>query len=447
MKYNKNTFSIVLNMAIPAIIESFFVSFAGFVDSMMVSTLGAESVAAVGLTTQPKFMGLAIFIAINVSLSALVARRFGQKDRKSANSILYTAIILIFILTIIISSVCVSFAPEILRFCGTTNETHDNAVLYYRIIMAGMLFNCIQMGINSAQRGAGNTKITMRTNLVSNSVNIVFNYLLIGGKFGFPRLGIAGAALATVLGTVVSSIISIFSIMKKDCFISIRYIIREKIKPSFVALKNIIQVGYSVFFEQMLLRIGFMMTALMAADQGTGAMAAHQVAMNTMSLTFAFGDGLQSAAVALIGRSLGEKNPDKAKEYGGACQFIGGIISVALAVIYFSGAKTVMGWFFKEREIIDIGVGLMKMVIITVLFQVRQVIYMGSLRGAGDTLFTAIVSASSVTIMRTATSYIFGYVLGFGIYGVWAGILADQFARCIAATLRFRAGKWIHIKI
>ena len=81
--------------------------------------------------------------------------------------------------------------------------------------MGGMIFNCIQMGINSAQRGAGNTKITMRTNMTSNTINIIFNYLLIGGHFGFPALGIQGASLATVLGTVVASVMSIASIMKK----------------------------------------------------------------------------------------------------------------------------------------------------------------------------------------------------------------------------------------
>ena len=89
----------------------------------------------------------------------------------------------------------------------------------------------------------------------------------------------------------------------------------HKIKPTFAAFLNLIKVGYSVFFEQVLMRIGFMLTAIMAADQGTDAMAAHQVGMNIMALSFSFGDGLQSTAVALIGRSLGAGDPDLAKEY------------------------------------------------------------------------------------------------------------------------------------
>ncbi len=436
-----------LNMAVPAMIESFFIAFAGLVDSLMVSSLGANAVAAVGLTAQPKFMGLSVFIALNVSISALVARRFGENDKKSANSVLYTSLAVIVFLSVILGVGLCIFAPAIMTFCGSTPETHDSAVLYYRIIMGGMIFNCVQMGINSAQRGVGNTRITMRTNITSNTINIIFNYFLINGNCGFPALGIMGAALATVLGTVVSCIMSIISIMKPSGFVSIPYIIKEKIRPTMRAFKNIVHVGYSVFFEQILMRIGFMATAIMAAKQGNAAMAAHQVGMNIMGLSFSFGDGLQAAAVALIGRSLGEKKPDKAKEYGSVCQMIGGIISVALAVLYFFGARLLMSMFFKEEEIISIGIGIMYIIIVTVLFQIRQVIYMGCLRGAGDTLYTAVASTISVTIIRTFVGLFCGYTLGWGINGIWLGVLGDQVARYIFATIRFKKGKWTEIKI
>ena len=436
-----------MNMAVPAMIESFFVAFAGLIDSLMVSALGSNAVAAVGLTAQPKFMGLSVFLAINVAISALVARRFGENKRREANALLSTALVLICGLSVLLGIVFVVLAPQIMNLCGSTPETHDSAVLYYRIVMGGMIFNCIQMGINSAQRGAGNTKITMRTNITSNTLNIIFNYLLINGHCGFPALGIMGAALATVLGTVVSCIMSVISIMKSDFFVSIPYIIKEKIMPSMRALKNLVKVGYSVFFEQILMRIGFMMTAIMAANQGNAAMAAHQVGMNIMALSFSFGDGLQAAAVALIGRSLGEKKPEKAKEFGRTCQMIGGIISVALAVIYFFGARLLMGLFFEEAEIVGIGVGIMRLIIIIVLFQIRQVIYMGCLRGAGDTLYTAIASTISVTLIRTGVSYLCGYALGWGIAGIWMGVLGDQISRYVFAAMRFKKGKWVQIKI
>lgn len=446
-QYNKEDIAKTLNMAWPAMLESFFTALAGLIDSLMVSSLGSYAVAAVGLTTQPKFLGLSVFFAANVAISALVARRMGEDKRKEANRIFSTFLILILILGLLLSVLFVVLADPIIRLCGSEELTHESAVIYFKIIMGGMIFNCIQMGVNSAQRGAGNTRITMRTNLVSSGVNIVANYLLIGGHFGFPALGIRGAALATVLGTVVASVMSVQSVWKKDTFVSIPLIFREKIQPSFVALKNIVKVGYSVFAEQVLMRIGFMLTAIMAAAQGTAAMAAHQVGMNIMGLSFSFGDGLQATAVALIGYSLGAGQPDKAKDYGKTCRMIGAVISVVLSVVYFLGARPLMQLFFEEEEIVSIGVGIMHVIIFVVILQIVQVIYMGCLRGAGDTLYTAVASAFSVTIMRTLGSYIFGYMLGMGITGIWIGVVADQLSRYILASVRFRRGKWTEIKI
>lgn len=446
-KLDKDILKECFNMAWPAMLESFFVAFAGLVDSYMVSTLGAYSVAAVGLTTQPKFIGFSLFFATNVAVTALVARRKGQDKKEEANVLAVTSLCFVLVMAVIVSILMVACANPIISFCGSTEETHKEAVAYFQIIMGGMIFNCIQMVINSAQRGVGNTKITMRTNLVSNTLNIIFNYLLIGGKFGFPALGVQGAALATVLGTVVASIMSIISICKKDNFISIPLIIQKKIRPKFTALMQLIRLGYSVFFEQILMRIGFMLTAIMAADQGNNAMAAHQVAMNIMGLSFSFGDGLQSAAVALLGRSMGQNNPELAKKYGATCQKIGACIAAVLSVLYFFGARPLYSLYFAEPEIIEIGVGIMRVIIFIVILQIPQVIYMGCLRGAGDTLYTAVASTISVTVVRTFVSWFFGYVLGFGIIGIWLGVVADQLSRFIFGSIRFKMGKWTEIKI
>lgn len=401
-KYHKDTFQTAVNMAWPAIVESFFIAFAGLVDSLMVSSLGSYAVAAVGLTTQPKLLGLAFFFALNVSISALVARRRGEQRQGAANETLVTALVFIILAAAAFSVGFVAFASPIIHLCGSTAETHNGAVTYFRIIMGGMIFNCIQMGINSAQRGAGNTKITMRTNVTSNMINIILNYLLINGHFGFPALGIQGAALATVTGTVVGCVMSILSITKQDGFLNLGYILKNKIKPTLAAFISLVRVGYSVFFEQVFMRIG---------------------------------------------RSLGAKKPDLAKEYGRTCRLIGAGIAVCLVAIYLFGGRWLYSLFFEEQHIIEIGVSIIHVIIFVVIFQICQVIYMGCLRGAGDTLYTAVASMISVTFIRTIVSYLGGYTLGLGIVGIWFGVLADQMSRFIFATIRFKQGKWVKIKI
>ena len=143
------------------------------------------------------------------------------------------------------------------------------------------------MIVNAAQRGAGNTKIALRTNMVSNLVNVVFNYLLIGGNFGFPALGTRGAALATVIGSVLGCAMSLHSMFAKSSFVYIRGV--KGFFTSKFDVRSLLNVGSSAFVEQIFLRIGFLLFAITVANLGTTAYAAHQIGMNMMSLTFSLG--------------------------------------------------------------------------------------------------------------------------------------------------------------
>ena len=151
--------------------------------------------------------------------------------------------------------------------------------------------------------------------------------------------------------------------------------------------------------------------------------------------------------MALIGYSLGARDERRARQYGAICRMLGGCVSVVLAVVYFFGGEWLYSLFFTEKEIIAIGVQIMRIIIFVVLLQIAQVIYMGCLRGAGDTLYTAVASTVSVTVIRTAGSWFFGYVLNWGIAGIWMGVVADQLARFLFASIRFKQGKWTRIKI
>ncbi len=440
-------FGEALHMAWPAVLESFFVSLAGMIDTLMVSTLGAASVAAVGLTTQPKFIGLSFFLSMNIAVSALIARRKGQNRQDTANETLLTALFYTLLMCILVTLICVVFAGQIITLCGSNSETHDPAVIYFRIIMGGMLFNVISLVINSAQRGSGNTKIAMTTNVTSSIVNVVFNYLLINGHFGFPAWGIRGAAIATVLGTVAAAIMSIRSLFNKNSFVSIRLMIAQKIRPTIDTFVSLLRLAVNFFIENLAMRVGFVTTAVIAARLGTNPFAAHQVGMNFLSLGFAFGDGMQVAAVALTGRSLGERAKEKAKIYGKTCQEIGFIISCILAVFFFVFGRSLFSLYFSDPETVEMGVLISRYIMVTVLVQISQVIYGGCLRGAGDVKYTLLASLVSVTLIRTAVTFILTSVFNMGLHGIWLGILADQVSRFIFLHTRFRKGDWVNIRI
>ena len=448
IEYNKGELlKETLRMAWPALLESFFVALAGIIDTMMVSSLGSYAVAAVGLTTQPKFITLAVFMSCNVSVSALVARRRGQNNRENANQILATALVFTVVACIILSILTVVFSNQIIHLCGSNADTHAGAVTYFNIIQGGMIFNVLSLVINAAQRGSGNTKIAMTTNITSSLLNMLFNYLLINGHFGFPAWGLFGAAVATVLGTVAACILSFRSLFSKDSYISIPFMRENRIGPNIEVLGSIIRLGSNMLVENIAMRVGFVITAVLAAKLGTDAFAAHQVGMNFLSLGFSFGDGMQVAAVALIGRSLGEGKTDKAKLYGSLCQRTGLVISLILAVILFFFGRTLFGFFFDDPHILDMGVLICNFIIVIVVFQISQIIFAGCLRGGGDMKYCLFASLISVALIRSIVTWLLVSVFALGLAGVWIGILSDQLSRFIFLSRRFRQGTWTQVRI
>lgn len=436
-----------ISVAWPAMAESFFVTLAGMIDTMMVSAMGSYAVAAVGLTNQPKFIGLTLFFGVNIAVSALIARRKGEQRRENANEIMLTGMLLTAALCVVISLLFVVFAPQIMTAAGSNVDTHEAAVEYFRIIMGGTFFNVLTMIINAAQRGSGNTRLSMVTNLTSSVVNVFFNYLLIGGNLGFPKLGIRGAAIATVLGTVVSAAMAVYSLFRPNSYIRIPDMIRNRIRATKESLKSIWNLAYNSSMENIAMRVGFVATALLAARLGTDEFAAHNIGMNILGLGFSFADGMQVAAVALTGEALGAGRKQEAREYGSICQRIGFLISIGLAVLLLVGGRWFYSLYFSEAHILDMGVLITRYTMVIVLLQISQIIYTGCLRAAGDVRYTLVVALISVTVIRTVMTLLLVAVFNLGLHGIWLGVLSDQLSRFLLMRRRFRQGKWVDLRI
>lgn len=448
MERNRKTyFKKSLSIAWPAVLEFFFVSIAGFIDTFMVSSLGPAAIAAIGLTIQPKFLSLSVFFAINAAVSALIARRQGEGKRDKANVTLTTALYIMVFFVIFVDLLMIPFAGKILELAGSNTETHKLAYDYYMIIMIGLIFNALSMLINAAHRGCGNTQIAFISNMVSSVVNISLNFLLIEGRFGFPKMGVRGAALATVLGTVVATIMCLISLIDKNSYMNFRTMAKNKFKFSMEIAGEIKNLAVNLFVENISARIGFMITAITAARLGTEAFAAHNVGMNLLGLSFSFGDGMQVAAIALTGNALGAGHKDEALKLGKSCQELGFIFSVIFSLIMIFFGRNIFFIFFNENHILDMGVLISRFLTIIVLLQISQVIYGGCLRAAGDVKYTLGVALVSVTFIRSIVTLICVNVLNLGLAGIWIGILSDQASRFLSLRHRFNLGEWVHKKI
>lgn len=442
---DREVYSNSFNMSWPCAFEAVLVSLVGSIDIMMVGGLGAEAIAAVGLTNQPKFVLLAMIFSLNVGVTAIVARRKGAEDFKGANSCLKQSIVLSFVISLIMAISGYIYAHEIMIFAGAGADVINDSVAYYKILMISIVFTSLSLSINAAQRGVGNTKISMRTNVVANIVNLIFNYFLINGIWIFPKLEVKGAAIATTIGSIVGFLMSVFSIYYNTRILDIRG--KGSWKFDKTTMKAFFSISGSAVVEQVFMRIGFFSFAIIVAALGTIAFATHQICMNVINLSFCFGDGLSAAAASLVGQNLGAKRPDKAKIYGKTGQRMAFVISTVLFVLFIVARKEIIMLFNSEEHIVSLGGMIMIIIAFTTHAQTSQTVYNGCLRGAGDTKFVALISFISIALIRPALAWLLCFPANLGLKGAWIALFADQTMRYILGKKRFDSGKWTKIKI
>lgn len=441
----KSVYNNFLYMAWPSALESLLVGLVSAVDTMMVGGLGKTAITAVGITNQPRFILLAMIFSLNIGITAVTARRKGQKDQAGANNTLRSGILLATMISLVMSVLGYIFAKPVLLFAGAEESYLDDAMTYFRIIMYSIPFQSLNLTINAAQRGCGKTKISMWTNIASNLVNIVFNYLLINGIGIFPKLGIAGAAIATTMGACVAFLISIATLFRRNNYLSFHFKSVWSFKKSI--LSPIFKVSSSAFVEQVFMRIGFFAYAVIIARIGTTEYATHLICMNILTLSFAFGDGLAIAASALVGQNMGARRPDLSLIYGKTGQRLAFMISTLIFFIFLLGRTPLVSLFSDEAPIIALGSSIMILAAFSTHAQTSQVVMSGCLRGAGDTNYVAATSFISIAIIRPLLTWLLCFPLGLGLYGAWIALGLDQIFRLVVNFRRFSSGKWSMITL
>ena len=441
----KQIYRIFFLLAWPALAEQVLTGIINFVDTLMVSAVSETAVPAIGLTIQPRMVFQVVLVAIATAVTAVVARRRGQGDREGANRVLGAILPIVIGFAVVFFVVSWFFATPILTFIGAKEDTIADATSYYRITMFGLIFLGVSLTLNGAQRGSGNTRIAMITTATANLVNCLFNALLIHGLWFFPRLEVTGAAIATVVGQFVAMVISIASVRRKNGYLFLKLSLLFKIDRKVVA--PVFYVMSGALFEQLFLRVGFFTFAKLVAGLGTMDFAAHQDCMTILNLSFTVGDGLAVASSALVGQSLGMKRPDRALVFGKVAQRIGLGFAVVLGTLFSVFRRQIIDWFTNDPGVLEKGANIMLMIAVILLFQIQQVMFGGTLRGAGDTRFMAVVSLLTIGTLRPGLTFALMHFTSLGLYGAWIAVLTDQVIRAFFAGIRFYRGKWTRIEL
>jgi putative MATE family efflux protein len=443
---SKMLYTDIVKLAWPSVVELTLTQLASMVDLMMVGGLGAWALTSVGLTVQPKFLLMALFMAMNIGATAMVARYKGAGRPDKANLILRQAIMLTLVISVISSILGYIFAEKFVIFMGASDaETLAGGTAYLKIQMVGFTFMALTSTITATLRGVGNSRTAMIYNLTANVINVILNYLLIEGHFGFPRMEVAGASLATIIGQFVAFVFAFIYIMKGDQYLHLRF--KDGFKPDFQSLKQIITIGAPALLEQLLMRVGVILYVRTIAKLGTLAYAVHQICMNIQALSFMNGQGFAVSATSLTGQSLGKNRPDMAHAYNHRTRRLGMSVSIILGIIFIFGGGKIVSLYNDDPSIIATGARIMMFVGFTQPLQSSQFILAGALRGAGDTKATAIITFITVLLVRPFLAMYLINQWNLGLEGAWFAFIADQALRSALVLLRYNSGKWKSIKI
>ena len=438
----------ITQIAWPSLCELFLTSLVSMVDTMMVGGLGHEAISAVSLASQPRFLFMNLIMALNTGATAVISRARGMQDQERANAILRQNMVFITIIAIFSTVAGLALSEPLIRFMANNGQSDTvirEGVTYLRIQFCFFPVLAWTAGITACMKGTGEAKPSMFYNTAANLVNICFNWLLINGKLGFPRLGVAGASLATGIGQCVALIIALYCVFSGRFYCKL--VLKHILHFDRDIIRGIVKVGIPSLIEQFIMRFGVIMYTRTVASLGSLEYATHNICMNIQSMSFMIGQGFAASSTALVGQSLGKKRPDMAEHYSRRCRNMGLAASLAIALLFVVFRRFLISLYNTNEDILRMGGYVMLMVALLQPFQANQFILAGSLRGAGDTRFTAMVMLITIVGIRTTVAWLMVDTLHLGLTGAWIAVCADQICRSFIIMARYNQGKWKKIKL
>ncbi len=435
----------VWRLAWPVIVEMMLLTFVGIVDMAMVGQLGPSSIAAVGLGMQIVMLATSAFAAIRTGTTALIARHIGAEDSEGAHLIARQSVTMTALLTGSTFVLFYVFARQGLVLLGAEPEVVNLGISYVRWRSFGLIFSLTTMIFTSMLRGCGDTKTPMYVNIVVNIINPILNYIFIFGHLGMPRMGVAGAAIATAIAQIIGCvlIVRVITTGNKKIKLSVTDNYKLRKKP----VKRILNIGIPAMIEAVFMRFAQIAFTMILTSLGTATYAAHQIAIRAESLSFMPGWGFGVAATTLIGQNLGAKRPDLAEESGYVARNMAIIVSSFMGVLFFLFPVQFVSFFTDDPIVIKQAASALRLVAIAQPAMAINLVLSGGLRGAGDTRWVTIITASSVWLIRLSIAAIGVFYFKLGLIGAWIGMVSDLIIRSIMFSIRYARGKWKHLKV
>jgi putative MATE family efflux protein len=428
----------VWQLAWPAVVANLMQSMVGLVDIKVVGTLGSSAVAAATAGHRLFFVLQAVMMAISAGTTALVARAWGADDHQDAARSVSTSLVLGGSVATVMGVLGFFAADHFAALFGLTDEPAKLAAIYIRWISCFNVVFALGFVLLASLRAAGDTRTPLMIGAINNVVNVLLLYMLVYGGFGFPRLGIAGAAIsggsAFAVGTAV-----VYMLWKRG---KLRLPPPRAFSWDAERMRKLVRIGYPAALEQLVFQCGFIaFTFIIARHYGTSALAGYGIGVQILSLSFVVGFGFSIAASTLVGQQLGARDPARAAASGWRAMVLAIACMSALAVVIITFARPIAQLMISDPEVVRLTVAFIYLLGAAQPLMAIDFALAGALRGAGDTRFPLMTTFAGLIGGRLMLAIVFTS-LGFSVEWIYAALLADYTVKAALLIGRFRSGRW-----
>ena len=428
----------------------------GFVDNIMVGQLGTAELAAVSLGNSFIFIAMALGIGFSTAITPLVAEADGENNVEKGKQAFNHGLFLCTILGIVLFLMILSIKP-LMYHMDQPNEVVKLAMPYLNIVAVSLIPLIMFQAFKQFSDGLSQTKYAMWATILANVINIILNYLLIFGKFGFPELGIIGAAIGTLTSRVIMLVFLALILRSKDKFKP--YVERfrfSNIKK--IILKKIIGLGFPSAL-QMLFEVAIFTAAIwLSGVLVKNPQAANQIALNLSSMTFMVAIGLGVAAMIRVGNQKGLKNFSELRRIAFSIFLLTILIDIVFALLFMIFHNELPKLYLDEHDLInqldnfEVIALAGKLLLVAAVFQISdglQVVVLGALRGLQDVKIPTFITFIAYWVIGFPICYFLGKEEVFGSVGIWVGLLAGLTSSAIMLYIRFNylTKKLIHQQI
>ena len=430
----------VWGLAWPPIVGNLLFASVGVISIKAVGTLGAEAVAAVGTGQRMVWVFQALLMAVMTGTTALVARAVGSKNMIEAAHVTRLAIGVSIALSLITTLVIVLFAEKFIGIFGLDPVAQELAVTYLTISILFIPFMAIGMVIGAALRAAGDVKTPMYIGVFTNIIAIYLLLGLVNGQYGMPKLGILGAALAMGISFAIGATIQLY------LWLANKLVVPLGKTGSFTKerLRQLITISYPAGIESFVFQFGMLSFFWIVAMYGTEEVAAYNIGVNILMLSFILGNGFSVAAATLSGQFLGASDPVAA--YKSGYQAAGmTMLAMSLSGLLLAFFAEPIAWFFiQDEEVVKFAVIFVWIFAMAQPFMALEFSLGSTLRGAGDTRSPLVITIIGLLVIRVPIAFLL-YYLEMPVQWIFATLIIDYFVKGILLITRYRSKRWMKV--